>query len=338
MSWATRPFTTLLPESASRARSWNTAVTLQFPLTYCILVLEVWLQVSPAQTAIHQPCSICTCSQFNDPQGIAWTRLWISLSESNYSSGLEASSRPFFFVCLCAGIDLWGRIPRWLPSNVFVCSSMLEPSSRCVDENWGGSLKSKVSFLPGLWLLFCSLLPKNNSIFIKTSFCLKCFCLTQWGWVFSVTSFFPVGGIMCLRASSQISFFILCLETRPPVSAQCNIWLIQCQVTLMELLELFSVVYAIWDHLFTSAVANIVNAAFSGGFAVVTNYRAPYWNRKANWLIDCDIYLTSVLFPQLLSGVRSRKCSRVFRSRYRWWIVFMIKDKSCSNNQIDSNI
>lgn len=26
-----------------------------------------------------------------------------------------------------------------------LCSSTLEPSSRCVDENWGGSLKSKVS-------------------------------------------------------------------------------------------------------------------------------------------------------------------------------------------------
>lgn len=73
---------------------------------------------------------------------------------------------------------------------------------------------------------------------------------------------------MCLRSSSQISNFILCLGTRPPVSAQCNIWLIRCRVTLMELLELASVVCAIWRHLFTLAVAILVNAAFSGGFAV----------------------------------------------------------------------
>lgn len=102
MNRPTRLFTALLLEMASRAWSWNTAVTLQFPLTYCILVLEVWLQVSPAQTAIHQPCSICTCSQFNDPQGVSWTRLWISLSESNYSCRLGVlTPAAGFFVSVC---------------------------------------------------------------------------------------------------------------------------------------------------------------------------------------------------------------------------------------------
>lgn len=136
-----RPFTTLLPETASRARSWNTAMTLQFPLTYCILVLEVWLQVSPAQTAIHQPCSICTGSQFNDPQGVDWTRLWISLPESNYSSGQasyhQQGQSPF---CHCVRALMWDYITLCFSAH----SSMVGPSSRCVDENWGGSPKSKL--------------------------------------------------------------------------------------------------------------------------------------------------------------------------------------------------
>lgn len=118
----TRPFTTLLPETASRAWPWNTAVTLQFPLTYCILVLGVWLQVSPGQTAIHQPCSICTGSQFNDPQGVAWTRLWISLPESNYSSrpGLLQPAGPQPVVCLRAGIES----PHELTNIVFLCTQL----------------------------------------------------------------------------------------------------------------------------------------------------------------------------------------------------------------------
>lgn len=84
---------------------------------------------------------------------------------------------------------------------------------------------------------------------------------------------------MCLRSRPQIRFFNLCLGTRPPVSALWNIWFIPCQVTLMENA---SVVCAIWCRLFTSAVANTVNAAFSGGFAVVANYRRTYEIRKAN--------------------------------------------------------
>lgn len=105
-----RLFSALLPDTASKARCWNTAVTLQFPLTYCILVLEVWLQVSPAQTAIHQPCSICTGSQFNDPQGVARTHLWISLPESNYSSrpGVPPPAGLQPILSLCVGIDVCG--------------------------------------------------------------------------------------------------------------------------------------------------------------------------------------------------------------------------------------
>lgn len=128
----TRPFTALLPlKTASTARSWNTAVTLQFPLTYCVLVLEVWLQVSPAQTTIHQPCSICTGSQFNDPQGVAWTRLWISLAESNYSSrpGVLPPAEPASILCLCAGIDVlggggWKKPSSWIPYIVFICTQL----------------------------------------------------------------------------------------------------------------------------------------------------------------------------------------------------------------------
>lgn len=57
-------------------------------------------------------------------------------------------------------------------SNVFsVNSSMLEPSSRFVDENWGGSLKSKVSYLViSLFVILISL---------KISLCFMQLCLVQ---------------------------------------------------------------------------------------------------------------------------------------------------------------
>lgn len=148
--------------------SWNTAVTLQFPLTYCILVLEVWLQVSPAQTAIHQPCSICTGSQFNDPQGVAWTRLWISLPESNYSSRPGApTAGPQPFLSQCVGIDVCvgGKLlTDYLTFCFSAHSSTPGPSSRSVDENWGGSLKSKVSSLLG----HDYILKRSNSSFLSS--------------------------------------------------------------------------------------------------------------------------------------------------------------------------
>lgn len=108
---------------------------------------EVWLQVSPAQTAIHQPHSICTGSQLNDPQGVARTHLWISLPESNYSFGQTVHpQRSFGPLRLCAGVYvLGGNLSDCLTLRFSLCSSTLEPSLRCVDENWGGSLKSKVS-------------------------------------------------------------------------------------------------------------------------------------------------------------------------------------------------
>lgn len=46
----------------------------------------------------------------------------------------------------CSAVNvLGGNLSDCLTLRFSLCSSTLEPSSRCVDENWGGSLKSKVS-------------------------------------------------------------------------------------------------------------------------------------------------------------------------------------------------
>lgn len=44
-------------------------------------------------------------------------------------------------------------------------------------------------------------------------------------------------------------------------------------------------IYFSCSHPALSSVSAVVNVAFSRGSAVVTNYRATYKNRKANWLI-----------------------------------------------------
>lgn len=100
----------LQPSSPNQRVAHGPAVTLQFPLTYCLLVLEVWLQAT-----IHQHRSICTCSQFNDPQGVAQTCLWISLCELHYSSRTNTSSRLF---CLY----IWTLI--WLSKHLTDCFSV----------------------------------------------------------------------------------------------------------------------------------------------------------------------------------------------------------------------
>lgn len=109
-------------------------------------------------------------------------------------------------------------------------SSMLGPSSRCVDENWGGSPKSKVSFSIGTYLYSDILFWKTVMLFDELVLCLL-LCLTQRGGCVKripLKSLFAVGGLKRQR-------------TRPPISAKCHIRLIQCQVTLMEILQLSSV-------------------------------------------------------------------------------------------------
>lgn len=141
----TRPFTTLLLENNTQS------VALKYccntPISSNLLCVGAGGLITSEPCTNRQPHSICTGSQLNDPQGVARTHLWISLPESNYSFGQTVHPQwSFGPLRLCAGVNvLGGNLSDCLMLRFSLCSSTLEPSSRCVDENWGGSLKSKVS-------------------------------------------------------------------------------------------------------------------------------------------------------------------------------------------------
>ena len=334
VSQPSRPFT-MAPSSplkpASGAWSWNTAVTLQFPLTYCILVLEVWLQVRSAQTTIHQPWSICTGSQFNDPQGVAQIRLWISLPESNYCSrpgrrpNTSRASAYSLSLCVVGSLN-WVSLHtalRWShPRGVWMKIGEVPPSPRWVfsrhDYTLIVALFSKIH-PPDCLGWFCALISAAEcKIFpCKITFCSR-WSKVPAGPVFkrALEFFFSSSPASWEQTSHLCSAYHLdnlvsgyvdgLIAAR--LSVGRDVWSPVCAIWLLF-------VYFSCNGPVFSTVSSTINAAFSGGFTVVANYRRRDWNRKADSLTRHLSHRCFFKSSQLLSGVTSQRCSRVFRSR-----------------------
>lgn len=275
---------------ASGAWFWNTAVAFQFPPTYCISVLEVWLQLSPTWIAIHHPCSICAGSQFNDHQRVARTCLWIGPSESHYSCGPgvlpAAPLRSASVLCdtqLC--LSLHAALRRGHPRGVWMKTGEVPPSPR--------------------WVLVLCVVPCKP--FMSASCC---------RWSELPEACFPT---RCLK------FFVFTSLCPGETSCLFNIWLIGRRVTSQcggRCLEPQSVPSA--GGLFISAVVMCssqrlpplltLHSPEVWQLSLITGLRSKL-ERLIDWFVAWHLSHSVSWSAQLLSGVTSRRCSRVFRSR-----------------------